>query len=116
MSPHHPPITISDVEVIDASPRFSLIEICARCGVDQTLIIAMVSYGIVEPHNDYHIPEQWRFMAGDLIRLQKALRLKRDLSLNLSGLAFALDLLDEVNSLRQDINQLQHYIKTMQQD
>lgn len=57
----------------------------------------MVSEGIVEPTEGNGLP--WRFSADSLPRLKRALRLKRDLELNLTGVAFALGLLDEIEAL-----------------
>ena len=45
-------------------------------------------------------PEDWRFGGESLRRARLALRLSRDLEINPSGVALALDLLDEIASLR----------------
>ena len=39
-------------------------------------------------------------------RLRTALRLQRDLAIDLPGLAMSLDLLDEVRQLRQEVDRL----------
>jgi len=44
---------------------------------------------------------QWRFTYTEIRRVQTAVRLQRDLRINLPGCALALDLLDELEELRQ---------------
>jgi len=41
-------------------------------------------------------------------RAQRALRLQRDLALNLSGAALALELIEELDGLRERIRVLEH--------
>ncbi len=45
-------------------------------------------------------PAHWRFGGASLHRAHAALRLQRDLEINLAGVALALELLDEIESLR----------------
>ncbi len=43
---------------------------------------------------------QWRFSGSALQRARTAMRLQRDLGINLAGVALAMDLLDEIEELR----------------
>jgi len=49
----------------------------------------------------------WQFSGESIIRVQEAIRLQRDLGINLPGTALALELLDEVKALRQQVSSLQ---------
>jgi len=46
---------------------------------------------------------EWYFTGAALRRARLALRLQRDLELNLAGVALALDLIDELQRLRREL-------------
>jgi chaperone modulatory protein CbpM len=46
---------------------------------------------------------EWHFSGAALRRARVAVRLERDLELNLAGVALALDLLDELAQLRHEL-------------
>jgi chaperone modulatory protein CbpM len=48
------------------------------------------------------------------MRSRKALRLQRDLEINIPGLAVTLDLLDEVDSLRAQVHSLKQQLEKLQ--
>jgi len=47
--------------------------------------------------------EQWRFAGTALRRARTALRLQRDLEINLPGVALALELMEELEALRREL-------------
>jgi chaperone modulatory protein CbpM len=96
------------VELVDDRVRFSLREVCELCGVHADCIVEWVETGVLEPSGRH--PVEWRFSARQLLRSQRALRLRRDLELNPPGLAVTLDLLDEVARLRSRIRSLEHQL------
>ena len=79
----------------------SLAELCRGCALPAEQVISMIDYGIVEPLKSGQNSKGWQFSVGCVRRLQTATRLQHDLDVNLAGAALALDLLDEVKSLRQ---------------
>lgn len=81
--------------------EITLGELCRCCGVHAERILEYVEYGIVEP-----VAPPGRFSASALPRVQRALRLQRDLGLNTAGVALVLDLLDEIDRLRARLNAL----------
>jgi chaperone modulatory protein CbpM len=85
--------------VLDEHIRVSLRELCGMCGVSTELIVEMVSEGIVEPEGGN--PRHWQFTGVSIQRIQTAIRLQRDLKVNLAGAALALDLLEELAELRR---------------
>ena len=85
-------------ELIDESIELSISELSQRCSVNSQLIVELVQFGVAEPSGTQ--PEEWRFSGHDLIRLQKAIRLHRDLDINLAGVALAIELLEELQQLR----------------
>lgn len=86
--------------VLDDNTVLNLRELCRLCGVNAERIINMVEEGVVEPRHGA-IPAEWRFGGTSVKRVQITLHLQRDLRLNLAGAALVLDLLEELQELRQ---------------
>ncbi len=114
--------SVLTVDVSASQATFSLREMCERGECHAELVLKMVSYGIIEPlASGSEAPEQsWEFDLAALMRLHKAIRLQRDLKLNLPGLAMSLELLDEVETMRRDIarlrQQLDHLSRSQEGD
>lgn len=85
--------------VLDDSVVYTLHELCQLCSIDIQMISEMVEEGVVEPHNLE--TGEWRFTGIAVTRVQVALRLQRDLGVNLPGAALALELLEELRALRR---------------
>ena len=77
----------------------SLGDLCRLCGVSPECIHDMIEEGIVSPQG--LSPREWRFTAVSIKRVQTTLRLQHDLRVNLPGCALVLDLLEELEELRQ---------------
>lgn len=76
-------------------------QLCRACGVHADWVISLVEEGIIEPAGkEIHL---WRFSGANLLRVRSALRLQRDLGVNLAGVGLALDLLEEIENLRAQI-------------
>ena len=105
---------ILTVEVTDADgTTFTLREICERGGCHAEFVIKLVNYGVITPLEEGPEIRQWQFDVAALSRLQKARRLQRDLKLNLPGLAMSLELLDEVQDMRREVNRLNQRIRQL---
>lgn len=91
------------VEVIDDDLHLSLRELCQDCGVHAETVIELVEHGVLDPQGS--APGQWQFSGPDLLRIKRALRLQRDLSVNLAGVALTLDLLEEIEQLKRQLKQ-----------
>jgi chaperone modulatory protein CbpM len=70
------------------------------CQVDERHIVEFVEEGVL---NVMEISSEWRFTGDALRRARLAVRLERDLELNLAGVALALDLLEELQRLRREL-------------
>jgi len=93
------PISVSTGKILDEHLEFSLYQICRYCDLESEQVVEMVTEGIVEPRGDR--PVNWRFNGYMLKRVQIATRLQRDLEINLPGVAVIIDLLNELEQLRQ---------------
>lgn len=105
---------ILTVEVTDTDgSTFSLREICERGNCHAEFVIKLVDYGVIAPLDEVPEMRQWQFDVAALSRLRKALRLQRDLKLNLPGLAMSLELLDEVQDMRREVDRLNQRIRQL---
>ncbi len=90
--------------VLDRQCTLTLGEFSCACAVHAEWIIELVEEGILEPvagtGEDREDRARMRFPASTLGRARRVLRLQRDLGVNLSGAALALELLDEIEALR----------------
>jgi chaperone modulatory protein CbpM len=84
----------------------TLEQLCHACGVHAEWVISLVEESIIEPQGDEI--QVWRFSGASLVRVRSALRLQRDLGVNLAGIALALDLMEELDNLRAELKKMQH--------
>ena len=101
------------MEIVDETFVFSLKDLCETCGVHAESVVEMVESGVLDAQGDR--PAEWRFTGGSLVRFQKAVRLRRDLELNLPGVALSLDLLDDLEMLRNEVRALRQQLARLQQ-
>jgi chaperone modulatory protein CbpM len=92
-------LTVLQCKVVEEEVELSLAELCRACDADSGLIAQLVEQGLIEPRGS--APQVWVFAGASLRRTRTAVRLMRDLELNLPGAALAVDLLDEISRLQQ---------------
>ncbi len=86
--------------ILDDETEFTLADLSRACSVHAEWVVSLVEEGILEPHEIEANERHWRFTGTSLHRARTASRLQRDLSVNLAGVALALELIDEIDSLR----------------
>ena len=86
--------------IFDETRELTLRDLSRMCAVDERHIVEFVNEGVLSA---VLIEREWRFSGAALRRARRALRLERDLELNLSGLALALDLMEEIEQLRREL-------------
>jgi chaperone modulatory protein CbpM len=101
----------TDPELLDERLRFTLRDMCRICGVHAEFLMDLVEEGVIAPelqrpsrsrrHPANAPPAQWHFDGFAVVRVQRAVRLQEDLGVNLPGVALALQLLDELETLRR---------------
>ncbi|MGB5865783.1 MAG: chaperone modulator CbpM [Sulfitobacter sp.] len=89
-------------EIVDA---LSLPELCRFCQADETWLIELVEYGVLEPVGSTR--DNWRFVGTSIVRAKKARRLNRDLGVNTAGVALVLDLLEERDMMMRRLAQFE---------
>ncbi|WP_397450139.1 chaperone modulator CbpM [Pseudomonas sp. NA-150] len=75
-------------------------EFCQVTDMPAAFVIEIVEHGILQPQGLQ--PDNWLFDAHALAVARKAAKLQRDLELEWQGVALALELLDEVETLRAE--------------
>ncbi|WP_319000257.1 chaperone modulator CbpM [Methylophaga pinxianii] len=83
-------------------------EICLRCALPAETLSEMIEYGVIEPLFSSNKEEPIYFSSSSLMRVNTAIRLCRDLEVNIAGAALAIELLDEIKLLRKNLNNLQN--------
>ena len=92
--------------ILNDECTFTLKELSTACSVKIEYIIELVDEGIVEPLEQKRSQQHWAFTGKSLIRAQKARRLQQDLGINIAGAALVLDMMEEIEHLRQQLQRL----------
>jgi len=91
--------------ILEEETGLSLHDLSRACAAQADSIIELVTEGVLSPAGA--APEHWRFTGAHLQRARVALRLQGDLGVNPAGAALALELLDELASLREKVLRLE---------
>lgn len=94
---------VSSVLVLEEQTDLTLADLCRACATQDDVIMALVDEGVLTPMGQ--TPDYWRFTGVHLHRASVAVRLQRDLGINLAGAALALHLMDEMDTLRAQLRQ-----------
>lgn len=86
--------------IFDQSTILSIKDLSRMCQVDERHIVEFVEEGVL---NVVEVSSEWHFTGDALRRVRLAVRLERDLELNLAGVALALDLIEELQRLRREL-------------
>lgn len=91
--------------ILEDQEELTLDDLCRACAAQSELIVDLVHEGLLAPLGA--APEVWRFTGVHLHRATVAVRLQRDLGVNPAGAALALELMDELDSLRAQLSRLE---------
>lgn len=113
--------------VLEMTHSYSFVELCEMCRIKSDVVLELIEYGILESSStselstaEQHvniqnkkqlIPEKMQFSDQQAHRLRRALRLQRDLELNWPGVALALDLLEKIETMEQEIEALEYQLR-----
>jgi chaperone modulatory protein CbpM len=96
--------TIVTGVILDDSAEFTLREVCRACAMHAEWIETLVQEGVLEPRGTDVVT--WRFTGAQLTSARRISRLQRDLGINLAGAALVLELLAEIEALRERLDAL----------
>lgn len=91
--------------LLDEQIELSLVEISRACSGSTEWVIELVDEGVLEPVDRER--SHWCFSGPSLQRARAAKRLQHDLKINLAGVALALDLMEEIEKLRERLCRLE---------
>lgn len=94
-----------EAHVLGEGDWIAVSEICQLCRLDLAAVMELAQLGIVSSRE--HLPGEWQVAATALPRLRVAGRLIRDLGVNVSGAALALELLDAQRALESRLRHLE---------
>ena len=90
-------VAVISGDLLDEECDIGFAQLCRACALRPEVAIAMVEEGILTPRGER--VGHWRFTSDSIRRSRLALRLQRDLDLNLAGAALVLNLLDRIGRL-----------------
>jgi chaperone modulatory protein CbpM len=93
-------------EIVEEYAVLDVQQLSRLCRVETTFIVELVEEGVLtvspaEPRAT--AAPEWRFPGAALRRVRLAARLQRDLEVNLPGVALALQLLEELEAVRRQL-------------
>ncbi|HTL93615.1 MAG TPA: chaperone modulator CbpM [Steroidobacteraceae bacterium] len=94
-----------EAHVLGEGDWIAVSEICQLCRLDLEAVMELAQLGIVSSRE--RLPGEWQVAATALPRLRVAGRLIRDLGVNVSGAALALELLDAQRALESRLRHLE---------
>jgi len=90
--------------IIENETRITLRQLCETCAVHPDYILRLVDEGFIEPSGIEK--SHWCFNGITIKRVQKAKRLQQDLGINLAGVALAIELIEEIEYLREKLERM----------
>lgn len=99
MKREHFEVIIRTRHELESLPGISLSELSRLCECQVQVVRRLVDTGLLEPVYEGTVPV---FGTASVIRVRKALRLKRDLNLNFDAVALVMELLDRIEELERN--------------
>ena len=99
---------IREAQLLGDADWIAASEMCRLCRLELDAVIELAELGLVAPRG--FAPEQWQLPAAALPRLAVAARLMRDLGVNVSGAALAVELLEAQRDLERQIRRLERLL------
>ena len=91
--------------LLDEQVELSLHDLCHACSTSTEWVVELVDEGVLEPIG--HEQAHWRFSGPSLLRARAAIRMQQDLQINLAGVALALDLMEEIEAMRERLRRFE---------
>ena len=98
--------TILTGVLMDEHMTFSIVEVCQKCNISEEMLLEMLEHGLGRHLKTLHVDEK------TLGRIESASRIQHDLGVNVPGVVLVLELLDELEQLRNELNILQHHVRS----
>jgi chaperone modulatory protein CbpM len=96
---------VLEAHVLGEGDWMAVTEICQLCRIEVDALMELAALGLVQPRE--RVPGEWQVPATALPRLRVVGRLMRDLGVNVSGAALAVELLEAQRELESRIRHLE---------
>lgn len=84
--------------LMNENTTFTIVEVCQHCNLPEDIVMDWIAHGLFgEPH------QSMQFDYKMIDRVRTAHRLQHDLEVNLQGVILALELMDEMAKLREEL-------------
>ena len=87
--------------IFEETALLTVEDLSRMCAVEERRIVEFVEEGVLSVVEVDTV--EWHFTGAALRRARLALRLERDFELNLAGVALALELMEELQTLRREL-------------
>src|ERR1700733_5671548 len=101
--------SISETHVFTDGEWISVTQVCRASQIDVAVVIELAELGLVSPRGT--APDEWQLPARELARVRTAARLMRDLGVNGSGAALAVELLEARRELERRLRALERCMR-----
>jgi chaperone modulatory protein CbpM len=101
--------SISQTHVFAEGEWISVTQVCRASQIDVAVVIELAELGLVSPRGA--VPDEWQLPARELARIRTAARLMRDLGVNGSGAALAVELLEARRELETRLRALERCMR-----
>jgi chaperone modulatory protein CbpM len=98
----------SETHVFCEGEWISVTQVCRATQIDVAVVIELAELGLVSPRGN--APDEWQLPARELTRVRTAARLMRDLGVNGSGAALAVELLEVRSELERRLRALERCV------
>lgn len=98
-------VEVHEVRLMGETDWIGAVEICRVCRIELDVVIELAELGLVNLRG--RSEQEWQLPAAALPRLAMAGRLMRDLGVNVSGAALAVELLENQRELERRIRRLE---------
>ena len=92
--------------VISTTSDMTITEVCQRYSISETAVQEMIAYGLFQTEVMHTVT----ISPAALRKIESAIRLQRDLGINLPGVVLALELKEELEILRSEVQFLHKYL------
>ena len=100
--------TAAETQVLSEHDWIAATDVCRLCYIDLTAVVELVDLGVVTSRGT--VPDEWMLPASSLPRLRIVGRLMRDLGVNVTGAALAVELLETRGELERRIHRLERLV------
>jgi|SRR5882757_5457342 len=102
------PNNVPDVRLLGDADWIAVTDVCRLCLIDITEVVELVELGVVSSRGP--TPGEWLVPASSLPRLRIAGRLIRDLGVNVTGAALAVELIETRGDLERQVRRLERLV------